>query len=94
MAALRAVLSRVTSRTSGLAKRKIVSLHANRSEPPAKRAPISIPKSKQSKGADLDSDEERARENETAEQRMRRMIREMDEEGGMDEEGRMYEDSE
>lgn len=81
--ALRAVLGSGSSRRPGLAVRaKVPPLLAIRNEAPARRAAVPIPKSKRPKEEELDSDEELARANETPQQRMARMIRECDEEGG------------
>lgn len=68
-------------RVPGLIKRKIAPLLTQLNEPPPKRKAIPIPKSKRPKEEEVDSDEERARANETPEQRMARYIQEMGEEG-------------
>lgn len=70
-------------RRPGLGKRtSIPTLHPNRNPNPTSRAPLAVARSKADERADaeLDSDEERARANETPEQRMRRKIREAEEE--------------
>lgn len=67
-------------RVPGLIKRKIAPLLTHLGEPPAKRKAIPIPKSRRPKEEEMDSDEERARANETPEERMARYIQEMGEE--------------
>ncbi|PWN44926.1 hypothetical protein IE81DRAFT_243652 [Ceraceosorus guamensis] len=67
-------------RRPGLGRRSHVpSLHPNRIESPKIRAPIPIKPTKAQLERELDSDEERALANETPEQRMRRKIREAEE---------------
>ncbi|UZJ56096.1 hypothetical protein CBS101457_005416 [Exobasidium rhododendri] len=66
-------------RVSGLAKRRIAPLLTIRGAPPAPKKALPIPKNKRPKEEELDSDEERARENETPEERMARFIREHEE---------------
>lgn len=79
LAALRSILSANQHRSPGLLKRKVPPLLATRNAPPPKRAAIPIPKSRQKKEEELDSDEENIRANETPEERMARYIREQDE---------------
>jgi len=72
-------------RRPGLGKRSFVPpLHANRKAAPAPRAPLLVKKTKAEERAEaelmLDSDEERERAAETPSQRMRRRIREAEEE--------------
>lgn len=70
------------ARRPGLGRRgRVPSLHPNRNPNPTVRAPLIVARSKadQKADAELDSDEERARANETPAQRMRRKIREAEE---------------
>jgi hypothetical protein len=66
-------------RFSGLAKKRIIPLLTIRGPPPAEKKALPIAKKKMPKEEELDSDEERARENETPEEKMARMIRDYDE---------------